>query len=205
MQPTCYPCDYSTVNEDGQLLAGSSRHAKARTRLNSALSCHSVFHLDQIGELPVVKRVTAPLDVPRAANPVDRTTLNEVVNGAVKRTPYCRSERCQSRWQTVRRSSCRNKVPDGNVSNAPGTRLPLRWKANCPFRCQNKLPVGGLTGSPVAKMNVTLRITFSRPASMLSGFGTEERSAPTDCPAQFPAPSGRLPVQARTVAWQRRL
>ena len=37
LQPTCYPCDYSTVTEDGKLFDGSSRDGKARTRLNSAL------------------------------------------------------------------------------------------------------------------------------------------------------------------------
>jgi hypothetical protein len=37
LQPTCYPYDYSTVNEDGELLDGSSRIGNARTRLNSAL------------------------------------------------------------------------------------------------------------------------------------------------------------------------
>jgi hypothetical protein len=37
LQPTCYPCDYSTVNEDGKLFDGSSRHCVARTRLNFAL------------------------------------------------------------------------------------------------------------------------------------------------------------------------
>ena len=26
LQPTCYPCDYSTVNEDGKLFDSSSRH-----------------------------------------------------------------------------------------------------------------------------------------------------------------------------------
>jgi hypothetical protein len=35
----CYPYDYSTVNEDGKLLDGSSRYGNARTRLNSALLC----------------------------------------------------------------------------------------------------------------------------------------------------------------------
>ena len=37
LQPTCYPYDCSTVNEDGKLLDGSSRFGKARTRLDSAL------------------------------------------------------------------------------------------------------------------------------------------------------------------------
>ncbi len=41
-QPTCYPYDYSTVNEDGKLLDGSSRYGNARTRLNSAL--HTSVH-----------------------------------------------------------------------------------------------------------------------------------------------------------------
>jgi hypothetical protein len=35
LQPTCYPSDCSTVNEDGKLFDGSSRHGVARTRLNS--------------------------------------------------------------------------------------------------------------------------------------------------------------------------
>ncbi len=39
LQPTCYPCDCSTVNENGKLLDDSSCHCVARTRLNSALSC----------------------------------------------------------------------------------------------------------------------------------------------------------------------
>ena len=37
-QPTCYPYDYSTVNEDGKSSDGSSRYRVARTRLNSALN-----------------------------------------------------------------------------------------------------------------------------------------------------------------------
>ncbi len=37
LQPTCYPYDYSTVNENGKLSVGSSRQRVARTRLNSAL------------------------------------------------------------------------------------------------------------------------------------------------------------------------
>ena len=40
-QPTCYPCAYSTVNENGRLLVSSSRHGKARTRLNSAFCCQT--------------------------------------------------------------------------------------------------------------------------------------------------------------------
>ena len=34
LQPTCYPYDYSTVNENGQLLDGSSRRRVARHGLN---------------------------------------------------------------------------------------------------------------------------------------------------------------------------
>jgi hypothetical protein len=37
LQPTCYPWDYSTLAEDGELLDGSSRVGDARTRLNFAL------------------------------------------------------------------------------------------------------------------------------------------------------------------------
>ena len=36
-QPTCYPYDCSSVDEDGELSRGASRHRVARTRLNSAL------------------------------------------------------------------------------------------------------------------------------------------------------------------------
>ena len=35
-QPTCYPYDYSTVNEDGESTGDSSRYRVARTRLNFA-------------------------------------------------------------------------------------------------------------------------------------------------------------------------
>jgi len=38
LQPTCYPYDYSTVNEDGKWFDVSSRHDNTRTRLNSALA-----------------------------------------------------------------------------------------------------------------------------------------------------------------------
>ena len=37
MQPTCYPCDCSTDNDDGGILGCSSRYGKARTRLNSTV------------------------------------------------------------------------------------------------------------------------------------------------------------------------
>ena len=151
LQPTCYPYDCSTVTEDGKWADGSSRHRVARTRLNSALSCHSVFHLDEINVLPVMKPVTAPLDVPRAANPVGRTAVNEVVNGAVNRSWCGCSERSHARWQTFRRSRCRNKLPVGGRFGTAGTRLPLRWKANCRFRCQNKFPVGGRTAAQLPK------------------------------------------------------
>lgn len=38
LQPTCYRYDCSTVTEDRELSDGSSRHGKARTRLNVALA-----------------------------------------------------------------------------------------------------------------------------------------------------------------------
>jgi len=44
-QPTCYPYDCSTVDEEGKSLDGSSRQAKARTRLNSAFCAN--LRLDQ--------------------------------------------------------------------------------------------------------------------------------------------------------------
>ena len=36
LQPTCYPCVYSTVTEDGKLFDRSQPQGEARTRLNSA-------------------------------------------------------------------------------------------------------------------------------------------------------------------------
>ncbi len=143
LQPTCYPHDCSTVHEDGKLFDGSNCVGKARTRLNFALSWQNEFHLDQSSELPVVSRMTVPLDVPRAASPVRHTTLSEVVSGAVKLTRCGCSERCHTRWQTFRRSCCQTRLPGGNVFGTSGTRLPLRWKTNYRFRCQNKFPVGG--------------------------------------------------------------
>jgi hypothetical protein len=37
LQPTYYPYDCSTVNEDGEVFDGSSRVGDARTRLNSGV------------------------------------------------------------------------------------------------------------------------------------------------------------------------
>ncbi len=45
LQPTCYPYDCSTVNEDGEMSDCSSRHGVARTRLNSAFFGLSVVAL----------------------------------------------------------------------------------------------------------------------------------------------------------------
>jgi len=44
LQPTCYPRDRSTVNEDEKLLDGSTRFGEARTRLNSAIGGDSAMN-----------------------------------------------------------------------------------------------------------------------------------------------------------------
>ena len=48
LQPTCYPYDFSSAIEDGELLDGSSRCGNARTRLNSALSWHGRSHIERV-------------------------------------------------------------------------------------------------------------------------------------------------------------
>lgn len=45
LQPTCYPCDCSSVNEDGKLCDGLRRHGVARTRLTRRYQAHAIrFH-----------------------------------------------------------------------------------------------------------------------------------------------------------------
>ena len=43
LQPTCYPYDYSIVNEDGKLFDGSSRQGNARTRWTWAAEAATGF------------------------------------------------------------------------------------------------------------------------------------------------------------------
>ena len=64
LQPTCYPYDCSTVNENEKLFAGSNRHCVARTRLNSALSHDATPNV-----IPMTERINPyePSSVPPAA------------------------------------------------------------------------------------------------------------------------------------------
>jgi hypothetical protein len=86
LQPTCYPYDYSTVSEDGELFDSSSRHDNARTRLNSALTSKSNWerHVYRVLDNGVLKQIeTWQVVVPQHDNdgrPFEKSTIDAILS-----------------------------------------------------------------------------------------------------------------------------
>ena len=125
LQPTCYPCDYPIVNEDGNVFDGSNRYRVARTRLNSALVC-ARWLICKTGRrnasgLPTAVSFVGVMCLTRhchsGANKVESLpragNLWLPVPGRV----------ASSRWAAIRKTSCPNKLPVAQLVPTPGTRF----------------------------------------------------------------------------------
>ena len=90
LQPTCYPYDCSTVNEDGESLDRSSRHCVARTRLNSAFCLK-----DSLGQTYCSakhcsdERILLGMKVARS-----QTSFGQILLGRILRGREVRGQKC---------------------------------------------------------------------------------------------------------------